>query len=187
MSHTATTSGDATAIPQSRTVIAVVVEWRGKVALFKRSHRLGHDQGLWHCITGFLEKGASPHQQAAQELLEETGLQTEDLLEFRHGQRVIVFDSQQLPWMIHTFVAISNMRQLRIDWEHDAYRWTSVGRIKRFANRVSWLDSVLSATGHVSDNAARDADYDEIDNFLRGDAERPPTVCDNIPQRLAPQ
>ncbi|SDW86691.1 NUDIX domain-containing protein [Arthrobacter sp. cf158] len=157
MSNTATTSWDAPAIPQSRTVIAVVVEWRGKLALFKRSHRLGHDQGLWHCITGFMEEGASPHQQAAQELLEETGLQMEDLLEFRQGQKLIVIDNQQLPWMIHTFVAISSTRQLRIDWEHDAYRWTSVGKIKRFANRVYWLDSVLGATGHVSDNATRGA------------------------------
>ncbi|TDL33957.1 NUDIX domain-containing protein [Arthrobacter nitrophenolicus] len=154
MSNTVTISGDATAIPHSRTVIAVVVEWRGKLALFKRSQRLDHDQGLWHCITGFMEEGASPNQQAAQELQEETGLRTEDLLGFRQGQNVVVIDSQQLPWMIHTFVAISSTRRMTIDWEHDAYRWTSVGRIKRFANRVSWLDSVLSATGYVSDNAS---------------------------------
>jgi hypothetical protein len=37
---------------------------------------------------------------------------------------------------------------LRIDWEHDSYRWTAPHKAKRFANRVDWLDNVLAATGH---------------------------------------
>jgi ADP-ribose pyrophosphatase YjhB (NUDIX family) len=159
MSHVTTTSCDALAIPQSRTVVAVVVEWRGKIALFKRSQRVHYDQGLWHCVTGFLEEGASPRQQAADELLDETGLQAKDLLDFHQGPDVIVNDNRDLPWLIHTFKAVSSRRRLKIDWEHDAYRWTPVGKTKRFTNKVPWLESVLRTTGYVTDSPYPASDH----------------------------
>ena len=90
-----------------RMVVAVVVEWRDKIALLKRSQHLAHDRGRWHCVTGYVDPGASPEEQAFRELLEETGLTT------------------------------------------GSYRWTLPGKIARFTNRVSWLDSVLEATGHL--------------------------------------
>lgn len=152
MSHVTTTFCHALGIPQSRTVVAVVVEWRGKIALFKRSQRVHYDQGLWHCVAGFLEEGVSPRRQAADELVDETGLQVKDLLDFHQGPDVVVKDDRDLPWLIHTFIAVSSRRRLRIDWEHDAYRWTPVGKTKRFANRVSWLDTVLIANGYVTDS-----------------------------------
>src|SRR4051794_36125563 len=44
-------------IPPTRIVVAVIVQWRGLVALFRRSQAVRHDQGLWHCITGYVEPG----------------------------------------------------------------------------------------------------------------------------------
>jgi hypothetical protein len=41
-------------IPPERVIVAAVIEWRGRIALFKRSQRLGHDSGLWHCISNEL-------------------------------------------------------------------------------------------------------------------------------------
>ena len=138
-------------IPAGHTVIAAVIEWRGRIALFKRSRRLGHDSGLWHCITGFVETGATPEQQAREELLEETGLEAKDLLGLRPGRAMVIRDSCGDPWLVHTFTVSTSRRRLRLDWEHESYRWTSVSKVKRFSNRVSWLDEVLTATGHLSD------------------------------------
>lgn len=149
MSHVSIKFKDAPVIPRSRTIVAVVVEWQGKIALFRRSQKLTHDSGLWHCITGYLEKGATPAQQAADELIEETGLHPEDLLDLLQGPDVILKDDRDKWWMIHTFIAVSNRRRLKIDWEHDAYRWTPAGKTKRFGNRVPWLDQILTATGHL--------------------------------------
>jgi NADH pyrophosphatase NudC (nudix superfamily) len=137
-------------IPAGHTVIAAVLEWRGRIALLKRSRRLGHDNGLWHCITGFLEIGATPEQQAREELFEETGLQARDLLDFRQGHPLVLQDSFGAPWLVHTFTASTSKRRLTIDWEHESYRWTSASKVKRFSNRVSWLDDVLTATGHLT-------------------------------------
>lgn len=135
-------------VPRDHVVIAVVIEWRGRIALFKRSGLLGHDSGLWHCITGYMEAGATPRQQTLEELSEETGLQAKDLLELRQGPDLVVADELGTPWLVYTFTAVTSRRRLEINWEHDSYRWTNPDKAKRFINRVTWLDNVLEATGH---------------------------------------
>jgi ADP-ribose pyrophosphatase YjhB (NUDIX family) len=136
--------------PASRTVVAVVVEWREKIALLKRSQNLHHDRGRWHCVTGYVESGATPREQAFLELFEETGLARTDVLDLRPGAGLVLPDGTGQPWLVHTFTAVTSRRRLKLDWEHDAYRWTAPGKTPRFANRVSWLDPVLEATGHVA-------------------------------------
>ena len=133
----------------NRTVVAVVVEWREKIALLKRSQNLHHDRGRWHCVTGYVESGTTPREQAFLELLEETGLERADVADLRVGDELIINDESGAPWVVHTFTAVTSRRRLKLDWEHDSYRWTSPGKTPRFANRVSWLDPVLEATGHL--------------------------------------
>jgi hypothetical protein len=57
-------------------------------------------------------------------------------------------------WLVHTFTAVTSNRRLEIDWEHEAYRWTPPSKVKRFSNRVYWLDQVLEATGFHDQVAA---------------------------------
>jgi 8-oxo-dGTP pyrophosphatase MutT (NUDIX family) len=142
-------------VAAERTVIAVVIEWRGRIALFRRSRGGGHDSGLWHCITGFVEVGATPEQQALDELSEEAGLQAEDLLDLRQGPVLVLPDSCGSLWLVYTFTAVTTCRRLRLDWEHDSYRWTKADKVKRFMNRVMWLEDVLEATGHLPRSSQR--------------------------------
>lgn len=143
-------------IPLDHIVIAAVLQWRGRIALFRRSRGPGHDSGLWHCITGFLEAGATPEQQTLEELFEETGLQAKDLQAIRRGPDLVVADGSGAPWLVHTFTVLTTRRTLKVNWEHDSYRWTDPRKAKRFTNRVTWLDNVLDATGHyrLEDSAA---------------------------------
>lgn len=137
--------------PNGHVVVAVVVERRGKIALFKRSRHVAHDQRLWHCVTGFVERPTSPVEQALREVLEETGIERADLLELREGPSLKLDDDFGAMWTVHTFTASTLQRRLKIDWEHEAYRWTQPSKVKRFANRVPWLDLVLKVTGHLGD------------------------------------
>lgn len=131
------------------TVVAVVIEWRGKIALLKRSQGPAHDRGRWHCVTGYVDEGISPAAQALLELSEETGLGSEQILELREGPVLMLSDDSGAPWFVHTFTAVTANRRLTLDWEHEAFRWTVPGKTARFANRVAWLDKVLTATGHL--------------------------------------
>lgn len=130
-------------------VVVVVIEWRGKIALLKRNRCLDQDSGLWHCITGYLEPGASPKQQALEELLKQAGLHAPHVLDLRAGRNLVINDDNAEPWLVHTFTAVTSRRRLEIDWEHESYRWTAPEKVKRFVNRVSWLDHVLHATGFL--------------------------------------
>jgi 8-oxo-dGTP pyrophosphatase MutT (NUDIX family) len=139
---------DATAGPAAhdRMVVAVCVERCGRVALFKRSKQVAHDQGRWHCITGYVEHGVTPEQQALEELSEETGLRAVDLTELRPGPRLTLADGQGQVWLVHTFTAVTTRRRLTMNWEHDSYRWTAPRKVARFDGRVYWLDDVIEGT-----------------------------------------
>jgi 8-oxo-dGTP pyrophosphatase MutT (NUDIX family) len=138
-----------------RAVVAVIVERHGRIALFRRSQSVGHDRGRWHCITGYLESGATPEEQAFLELREETGLTENDLTDFRQGAPLLLTDHRGNPWLVHTFTAITPRRKLTINDEHDSYRWATPSKVRRFNNRVAWLDHVLEAAKAAPNNGTR--------------------------------
>lgn len=138
-----------------REVVAVIIEWRGRIALFRRSQSVGHDRGRWHCITGYLESGASPEEHALVELREETGLTDNDLFDFRHVAPLLLADHEGNPWLVHTFTVVTSRRRLMINDEHDAFRWAAPSKISRLSNRVEWLDQVLDAVDARPDRGAR--------------------------------
>lgn len=140
---------------QPRAVVAVVVQRHGRIALFRRSQSVGHDRGRWHCITGYLEPGTSPEGQAITELREETGLTQNDLTDFRQGEPLLLTDHRGSPWLVHTFTAATSRRKLTINDEHDDFRWAAPSKVRRFSNRVAWLDQVLEAAGARHNHGAR--------------------------------
>jgi len=149
MATTALPAGEPSAsvhVPLSRTVVAVVVEWRGRIALLRRSGDVEHDRGRWHCVTGYLEDGASPEQQALVELHEETGLSVAALDSLDVGAVLHLTDGVGQTWRVHTFRAVTRRRRLTLDCEHDAQRWVQPSAVRRFGNRVSWLDDVVAAS-----------------------------------------
>ncbi|WP_276310131.1 NUDIX domain-containing protein [Nocardioides speluncae] len=136
-------------VPRSRTIVAVVVGWRGRTALFRRSAAVDHDRGRWHCVTGYLDAKVTPAQQALVELQEETGLGVVALHSFSSGRVLHLEDGDGRTWRVHTFKAETGQRRLKLNHEHDAYRWVRPCDVPRFGNRVSWLDRVLAATAAV--------------------------------------
>ncbi len=134
--------------PAGREVVAVVLTWRGRVGLFKRSGAVGHDAGKWHCISGHVDSGAGPYRQAVQEIWEETGLRFADMDVFEAGPTLRLPDAGDgLPWRVHTFRANTTRRRVRLNWEHVAHRWVRPCDVPRFSGQVGWLGEVLAAVG----------------------------------------
>lgn len=129
----------------SRTVVAVVLSWRGRIGLFKRSSLVDGGAGLWHCITGYLEHGAEPADQALSELREEAGLLPEEVLALEPGGVLELADGRGDVWRVHTFRARTERRRLALNWEHVAYSWVPAKAVPRFDGQVSWLGDVLEA------------------------------------------
>jgi 8-oxo-dGTP pyrophosphatase MutT (NUDIX family) len=132
---------------QPRPVVAVVLERRGHILLLKRSAQVTHDQGKWHCITGYIETGRSAVLQAIDELFEETGLRLVDLISLEAGPVLSICDAAGQPWQVHTFNASTLRKRLTLNWEHDTYRWVHARRLRKYDGRVPWLDTVVGAAG----------------------------------------
>jgi 8-oxo-dGTP pyrophosphatase MutT (NUDIX family) len=144
----------------SRDVVAVVLTRYERVGLFKRSRHVRHDAGAWHCITGYVDPGRSPLQQAVEELWEETGLRVTDLHRLVAGPVLDLPDvSGGRPWVVNTFAAATTERRLTLNWEHDQYRWVRPARISRFDGRVTWLADVLAAVLPATAQSPRTPSY----------------------------
>lgn len=126
-----------------RTVVAVTLWRKGKLCLLRRSQLVGSDTGLWHCVTGYLEPGASPEEQARTELVEETGLSADSLERLIAGGSFVLPSADGSLWTVHTFTAVARTETLTLNWEYDAYRW--VDPTERTAtDHVPWLSHVLA-------------------------------------------
>ncbi|WP_413810971.1 NUDIX domain-containing protein [Streptomyces sp. OE57] len=140
-----------------RQVVAVVLMWRGRVGLFKRSGSVQHDAGLWHCITGYLDADSDPVRQAIQEIWEETLLPARALEQLTAGPTLRLADPRGGPdWTVHTFLARTSQRRLTLNWEHKTYRWVWPWRLSQFDGQVAWLTDVLRAVGSLPSAKARD-------------------------------
>jgi 8-oxo-dGTP pyrophosphatase MutT (NUDIX family) len=125
-----------------RAVVACFLRHGGRICLSKRSQAVGSAQGRWHCISGFVEPGIDPLEQAVAEIAEETGLVGDAVrLAVAGAPLRIERPSQGWVWVIHPFLFDSASSVLRLDWEHDDYRWIEPSELET-SDVVPWLTAV---------------------------------------------
>lgn len=96
-----------------------------EVLLVQRSQRVRTYQGYWAAISGYVETGATPLDQARVELSEELKLRDEDATLLQTGEPLTFTDADiGVMWTVHPF--LFQLREgvaLRTDWEATASRW----------------------------------------------------------------
>jgi ADP-ribose pyrophosphatase YjhB (NUDIX family) len=128
-----------------RSVVACFLRHDGKICLLKRSQAVGSARGQWHCVSGFLEPGVGPLDQAFAEIDEETGLVGEALrLVCAPNPIRIERPAQGWVWVIHPFLFDAATPELRLDWEHEEYRWVEPVELAT-SDCVGWLALVWEA------------------------------------------
>src|SRR5438132_14196632 len=90
-----------------------------RILIVRRSQRVGSYNARWAGISGFLEAGVTPDEQAYTEIREETGLQREQVRMLKRGAIVEHEDeSIRRHWYIHPFLFETlNPDAIAIDWE----------------------------------------------------------------------
>jgi len=128
-----------------RAVIACFLRFGGQICLLKRSQAVGSSPGRWHCLTGYLEPGVEPLEQAMIEVAEEVGLAADSitLIDAPPPLR-IERPSQGWVWVIYPFLFEAASAELRLDWEHDEYRWIDPAELAT-ADCVAWARDVWGA------------------------------------------
>lgn len=116
-----------------RHVVTCFLERDGKIMILRRSERVGTYRGKWAGVSGYIEPGSTPQQQAWTEIREEAGLDRDDVELVQEGETLEVVDSElSRKWIVHPFrFRVLNPEKIRIDWEHTEARWTAPEDIGR--------------------------------------------------------
>jgi len=127
-----------------RHVVTCFLEHGGQIMLLRRSEHVGTYRGKWAGVSGYIEEGSSPSQQAWTEIEEEAGLDVDDVELVREGLPLEVEDTQiGRKWVVHPFrFRVQKPEKIRIDWEHTEARWIApedIGRFETVPNlREAW-------------------------------------------------
>src|SRR6266536_6478921 len=105
-----------------------------RILLVRRSQRVGTYNARWAGISGFLEAGVTPDEQAYTEIREETGLQGEQIRMLKRG-KVIEYQDASIGrhWYIHPFLfEVLIPDAIALDWEATGMRWIVPSEIQAF-------------------------------------------------------
>ncbi|MCL5958956.1 MAG: NUDIX domain-containing protein [Chloroflexi bacterium] len=128
-------------------VVTCFLRFQGKILLVKRSGRVGTYQGRWAGISGYLPVNADPLIHAYTEILEETGLDRDQVSLVKAGEPVAVEDPEGgRRWLVHPFLFETTTGQVKLDWENVALTWIDPREIGRHQT-VPGLDKAYAAVG----------------------------------------
>lgn len=100
-------------------------EGHDEVLLAQRSQQVRTYRGAWAGISGYVEPGVEPVEQAYTELQEEAGLAREDV-ELRRTGKPVAFRDEAIAqsWVVHPFLfRLIRPDNLRSDWEAERFQW----------------------------------------------------------------
>ncbi|HEY0755026.1 MAG TPA: NUDIX domain-containing protein [Ktedonobacteraceae bacterium] len=118
-----------------------------RLCLVRRSQHVGSYQARWAGISGFIEEGVLPEEQAYTELREETGLQAAQVHLLRRGTVVEHIDRELgRRWLIHPFlVEALEPEAIQLDWEAEELRWIVPGELASLETVPKLQEVLLSA------------------------------------------
>jgi 8-oxo-dGTP pyrophosphatase MutT (NUDIX family) len=129
-------------------IVTVFLEHDKKILILKRSQKVKTMKTKWGGISGYIEQ-EEPVKRALKEITEETGLKNKNVTLLRIGEPLEAVESgkPEITWIVHPFLFSSNTYQIRIDWEHDEYKWINPKEIVNYETvprLKDALDSLLA-------------------------------------------
>ena len=118
-----------------------------RILIVQRSQRVGSYHGYWAGVSGFVEPGVSPDEQAFTEIREETTLQADQVQMLRRGAVVEHVDAALgRHFYIHPFLFnVLTPDAIRTDWEAVAMRWIAPNELKDYETVPKLLEVYAAA------------------------------------------
>jgi ADP-ribose pyrophosphatase YjhB (NUDIX family) len=118
-----------------------------RLCIVRRSQRVGSYHAHWAGISGFIEQGVTPEEQALTEIREETGLQGTQVRLLRRGAVVEYVDEElKRRWLVHPFLAETPAPEaIKLDWEAEEMRWIAAEELINFETVPKLQEAFRSA------------------------------------------
>ncbi len=118
-----------------------------RILIVWRSQRVGSYNTRWAGVSGFIEEGVTPDEQAYTEIREETGLQREQVRMLKRGVVVEYKDaSLGRHWYIHPFLfEVLTPDAITLDWEATEMRWISPSELEDYETVPKLAEAYISA------------------------------------------
>jgi ADP-ribose pyrophosphatase YjhB (NUDIX family) len=123
-----------------------------RLLLVRRSGLVGSYNARWAGISGFIEHGIAPEDQAYTEICEETGLQRSQVRLLKRGQVVEYIDTDlHRCWLVHPFLAeVLTPAAVHLDWEAEQMRWIAPAELSEYETVPRLQEAFLSALHGVA-------------------------------------
>jgi len=118
-----------------------------RILIVQRSNRVGSYHQHWAGISGFVEEGVTPDEQAYTEIREETGLQREQVRMLKRGT-VVEYEDPAIGrhWYIHPFLfEVLAPDAIRLDWEANQMRWIAPSELQNYETVPKLAEAFASA------------------------------------------
>ncbi|QQG40107.1 MAG: NUDIX domain-containing protein [Candidatus Aenigmatarchaeota archaeon] len=126
-------------------VVSAFVQSNEEVLLLKRSQKVGHYQGKWCGVAGYLDSTDQPPiAKVLEEVNEETGIRKAAISRVRFGENYSWRDGEtNKSWIVYpALVKVSGKPRITLDEEHTEHAWIKPHELRKFET-VPNLDTSL--------------------------------------------
>jgi 8-oxo-dGTP pyrophosphatase MutT (NUDIX family) len=125
------------------------LEHDDKILVLRRSERVRTYQGRWAGVSGSIDGGRTPEQQARLEILEETTLTDDDVRLVATGAPLAIDDATEgRHWLVHPFrFLVLHPEKIATDWEHVETRWIAPGALAELETVPRLADAWAAVAG----------------------------------------
>ena len=114
-------------------VVTSFLEHDGKILILRRSDKVRTMKHKWAGISGYIESNETPLERALEEIEEEVGIKREDVKLTKAAEPLHVPDRELgILWVVHPHLFKTTSTNVRLDWEHDQYKWIEPEEIANY-------------------------------------------------------
>lgn len=126
-------------------VVTVFLMHEGSVLILRRSDKVRTMKHKWAGISGYIEGNENVLERAYKEVSEETGFSSKEIELVKTAEPLEVPDKElDTLWIVHPHLFKTSRIDVKLDWEHDQYRWIDPAEITSY-DTVPMLKETLQS------------------------------------------
>jgi len=129
----------------STNIVTSFIKDDGKILILQRSDKVKSMKCLWAGVSGIIEENdTTPLARAKTEILEETGIDEEEIELLKANERIKIKAAQYKnhEWSIFPFLFKTKNLEIKLNWENSEFKWIKPNEIKNYET-VPELEKIL--------------------------------------------